>query len=184
MGGTLESETTAATIGKQGVRKHNPMANLDFLVVNLGTYIKNHLKFGESLEHVPLIFSTNYFLKDGDKFLNEKTDKKIWLLWMEGRVHNEFGAIKTPIGFIPLYDDVSSLFSQVFDKTLSKELYEKLFSIRIEKLLDRLDRMEKIYGEESDIPHAFFEEIGAQKKRLSSAKNEHNEDVISPFDFI
>ncbi len=184
MGGTLESETTAATIGKHGVRKHNPMANLDFLVVNLGTYIKNHLKFGESLEYVPLIFSTNYFLKDGDKFLNEKTDKKIWLLWMEGRVHNEFGAIKTPIGFIPLYDDVRSLFSRLFDKTFSKELYEKLFSIRIEKLLGRLDRMEKIYGEESDIPHAFFEEITAQRKRLSSAKNEYNKDVITPFDFL
>ena len=184
MGATLESETTAATIGKQGVRKHNPMANLDFLVINLGTYIKNHLKFGESLEHVPLIFSTNYFLKDGDKFLNDKTDKKVWLMWMEGRVHNEFDAIKTPAGFIPLYDDLSSLFSQTFDKTFSKELYERLFSIRIEKLLNRLDRMEKIYGEESDIPQGFSEELNSQRERLSEAKNEYNKDVISPFDFL
>ncbi len=184
MGATLESETTAATIGKQGVRKHNPMANLDFLVVNLGTYIKNHLIFGESLEHVPLIFSTNYFLKDGDKFLNDKTDKKVWLMWMEGRVHNEFDAIKTPTGFIPLYDDLSLLFSQIFDKTLSKELYERLFSIRIVKLLRRLDRMEKIYGEESDIPQVFSEEINSQRERLTAAKNEYNKDVISPIDFL
>ena len=184
MGATLESETTAATTGKQGVRKHNPMANLDFLVVNLGTYINNHLIFGESLEHVPLIFSTNYFLKDGDKFLNEKTDKKVWLMWMEGRVHNEFDAIKTPAGFIPLYDDLSSLFSQIFDKTFSKELYERLFSIRIVKLLRRLDRMEKIYGEETDIPQVFSEEINSQRERLTAAKNEYNKDVISPFDFL
>ncbi len=184
MGATLESETTAATIGQQGIRKHNPMANLDFLVVNLGTYIMNHLKFGESLEHVPLIFSTNYFLKDGDKFLNDKTDKKVWLMWMEGRVHIEFDAIKTPAGFIPYYDDVRSLFSQLFDKTFSEELYERLFSIRTGKLLSRLDRMEKIYGEESDIPQVFSEEINAQRERLSAAENEHNKNVISPFDFL
>lgn len=184
MGATLESETTAATIGKPGVRKHNPMANLDFLVVNLGTYIKNHLIFGESLKHLPLIFSTNYFLKDGDKFLNEKTDKKVWLMWMEGRVHNEFDAIKTPAGFIPSYDDLSLLFSQIFDKTFSKELYERLFSIRIVKLLRRLDRMEKIYGEESDIPQVFSQEINSQRERLTAAKNEYNKDVISPFDFL
>ena len=183
MGATLESETTAATIGKLGVRKHNPMANLDFLVVNLGTYIMNHLKFGESLEHVPLIFSTNYFLKEGENFLNDKTDKKVWLMWMEGRVHNEFDAIKTPAGFIPLFDDVRSLFSQLFDKTFSNELYEKLFSIRIRKLLNRLDRMEKIYGEESDIPQVFSEEINAQRGRLTAAENEYTKDVISPFEF-
>ena len=184
MGATLESETTAATIGKQGVRKHNPMANLDFLVVNLGTYIVNHLKFGASLKHVPLIFSTNYFLRDGDRFLNEKTDKKVWLMWMEGRVHNEFSAIKTPAGFIPFYDDVRSLFSQLFDKTFSKELYERLFSIRTEKLLSRLDRMEKIYGEEADIPQVFSEEINDQRERLTAAEEEYNKDVISPFDFL
>ncbi|MCH8304042.1 MAG: phosphoenolpyruvate carboxykinase (GTP) [Candidatus Marinimicrobia bacterium] len=183
VGATLESETTAATIGKQGVRKHNPMANLDFLVVNLGTYIRNHLKFGESLEHLPLIFSTNYFLKDDEKFLNDKTDKKVWLMWMEGRVHNDFDAIQTPIGFIPLYDDVRSLFSQLFDKTLSEELYERLFSLRTEKLLRRMDRMEKIYGEETDIPQAIFDEINTQKERLLKAKSKYNKDVIPPFDF-
>ena len=184
MGATLESETTAATIGKQGVRKHNPMANLDFLVLNLGKYIENHLNFGKSLEHVPLIFSTNYFLKDGEKFLNDITDKKIWLLWMEGRVHNEFDAIKTPIGFIPLYDDVLSLFSQLFDKPFSSELYVKLFSIRTEKLLGRLDRMEKIFGEELEMPKSFNEELVNQRERLLSTKNEHNKDVISPYDFV
>ncbi|MBA7588774.1 Phosphoenolpyruvate carboxykinase [GTP] [subsurface metagenome] len=35
LGAIVESETTAATIGAQGVRKHNPMANLDFVSSNL-----------------------------------------------------------------------------------------------------------------------------------------------------
>ena len=33
MGATVESETTAATIGKEGVRQHDPMANRDFISV-------------------------------------------------------------------------------------------------------------------------------------------------------
>src|SRR5690606_29493973 len=49
IGASLESETTAATIGAVGVRELSPMANLDFLVVPLGTYLTNHLKFGERL---------------------------------------------------------------------------------------------------------------------------------------
>ena len=99
-------------------------------------------------------------------------------------MHNEFDAIKTPAGFIPLYDDLSSLFSQIFDKTFSEELYERLFSIRVDKLLRRLDRMEKIYGEESDIPQVFSDEINSQRERLNAAKNEYNTDVISPINFL
>ncbi len=78
MGAILESETTAAILGKPE-KVHNPMANIDFMVVPLGTYLKNHLKFGSDLDRQPKIFATNYFLKDADgKFLNQKVDKKVW----------------------------------------------------------------------------------------------------------
>lgn len=53
LGATVESETTSATIGARGVRKHNPIANLDFISVTFKTYIENHLKFAEGLEDVP-----------------------------------------------------------------------------------------------------------------------------------
>jgi phosphoenolpyruvate carboxykinase (GTP) len=64
LGATLESETTAATLGKQGVRRHDPMANLDFISVPFATYLENHLSFNEGLTRLPKIFATNYFLKD------------------------------------------------------------------------------------------------------------------------
>lgn len=62
IGACLESETTAATLGKQGVRKHNPMANSDFLAISLGTYIQNYLDFGKRLSNpqeymLPITFS-------------------------------------------------------------------------------------------------------------------------------
>ncbi|MFC1728224.1 phosphoenolpyruvate carboxykinase (GTP) [Nanoarchaeota archaeon] len=181
IGAALESETTAATIGQAGVRKHDPMANMDFLVVPLGKYIENHLKFGESMDRPPMVFATNYFLKENDEFLNEKVDKKVWLTWMEGRVHNEFQAIPTPIGFVPLYIDLKHLFKQVFDKEYTKDDYEKQFSIRTDKLLERMDRIEEIYNEEEDTPVFFKQHITQQRKRLLEAKEKYGS-VISPFD--
>ena len=47
---SLESETTSATLGAQGVRKFNPMANMDFLSMPIGNYIKNHLNFAKDLK--------------------------------------------------------------------------------------------------------------------------------------
>ena len=183
IGAALESETTAATIGKAGVRKHDPMANIDFLVVPLGLYIKNHLRFGERLDKSPVIFATNYFLKENDRFLNEIVDKKVWLMWMEGRIHEEYESIETPVGLIPKYDDLKELFKQIFNKEYTKEDYEKQFSIRIKKLLERLDRIEAIYKEELDVPEVFSEHIQQQRERLKEAKEKHGKEIISPFDF-
>ena len=76
-GASLESETTAATLGKEGVRAFNPMSNLDFLSVPVGRYIQDNLDFGKDLPNPPRIFSVNYFLKDKDgNFLNEKNRQK------------------------------------------------------------------------------------------------------------
>ncbi len=183
IGAVLESETTAATLGKEGQREHSPMANMDFLVVPLGLYIKNHLKFGEDADKLPLIFSTNYFLKDEHgKYLNDKTDKKVWILWAEGRVHHEYGAIETPIGFIPKYEDIKALFKNIFDKNYTKEQYEKEFSIRTDKLLSKLDRIEAIYKQE-EVPEEFSRHISQQRDRLMETKARFKKDVISPFDF-
>ncbi len=45
MGASLESETTAATLGAEGVRAFNLMSNLDFLAIPLGRYIQNNLNW-------------------------------------------------------------------------------------------------------------------------------------------
>ncbi len=178
LGASIESETTAAAIGKVGVRKHNPMSNIEFLTVPLGKYIENHLKFGEALDKPPLIFCTNYFLKDNGKFLNQKVDKKVWLMWMEGRVHKEFGAIETPIGFIPKYEDLKMLFHKIFHRDYTEEEYVKEFSIKVKKLLEKLDRIEAIFRDEGDIPETFYQHLNAQRQRLKEMRG----DVVSPFD--
>jgi phosphoenolpyruvate carboxykinase (GTP) len=182
VGSIVESETTSATLGKAGVRKHNPMANLDFIVIPLGLYIKNHLAFGEKLDKVPKIFHTNYFLKEDGKYLNGMLDKKVWLLWMDGRVNNEFGAIETPIGMIPKFEDIKKLFKEVLDKEYSKEDYEQQFSIRIAKLLEKIERMNPIFADEEELPKVFIEHMEQEKERLLKAKEKYGKEVISPFD--
>ena len=183
LGATVESETTSATIGAQGVRKHNPMANLDFVSVPFKTYIENHLKFADGLKEVPKIYATNYFLKDeSGNYLNSKLDKKVWVLWAEGRVHHEFEAIETPVGRIPKYVDLKTLFVRELNKDYTKAEYIQQFSLRVTKYLEKMGRMSKIF-ENIQMPAAFTEELKAQTERLKLAKTKYGEDIISPFKF-
>ena len=182
VGAILESMTTATILSKPET-VHNPMANIDFMVVPLGVYLTNHLKFGDRLDKQPKIFSTNYFLKDENgKFLNQKVDKKVWLYWMEGRVHGEYEAIETPIGLIPKYEDLKHLFKQIFDRNYERADYEAQFSLKLSGLLARLGRIEKIFAEEEGVPAEFFEHLAQQKQRLLQAQNKFQKDVLSPFE--
>jgi len=180
----LESETTAATLGKEGERKFNLMAILDFLSVHIGRYIENYLDFGNKLRVPPRIFAVNYFLRDKNRvFLNDKVDKSIWLKWMELRVHDDVEAIETPIGFIPIYDDLRILFKEVLGKQYSKEDYEKQFMIRVPELLAKINRVRNIYRRIDNIPKILFEELYLEEKRLRNVKEKFGE-YVSPFSFL
>ena len=183
-GASLESETTAATLGKEGVRKFNLMSNLDFVSIPLGRYIKNNLDFGTSIKDPPRIFSVNYFLKDENgNFLNEKTDKAIWLKWMELRVHREVGAIETPTGFIPKYEDLKRLFKEIQGKDYSKEDYIKQFTLRVPENLAKVDRIVKIYKTKvPDTPPILFEVLKEHRQRLEKARERYG-DYIPPDKF-
>ncbi|WP_297062476.1 phosphoenolpyruvate carboxykinase (GTP) [Thermococcus sp.] len=181
MGASLESETTAATLGKEGVRTFNPMAILDFMSVPLGDYIRNYLEFGKKLRKTPKIFAVNYFLRENGKWLNHKLDKAVWLKWMELRVHGDVDAIETPIGYIPRYEDLKRLFKEVLNKDYSKEDYEKQFTIRVPELLAKIERIERIYHEKvKDVPEELFKVLEEERKRLLKAREKYG-DYISPF---
>jgi len=184
LGATVESETTAATLGLRGVRKHNPMANLDFISVPLGNYIENHLKFTKDLKVIPKIYATNYFLKDeAGKYVNGKMDKRVWLLWAEGRVYNEFEAVETPVGLIPKYEDLRTLFIRELNKDYTKTEYIQQFSLRVTKYLEKMERMIKIF-ESIEMPAAFTEELKSQIERLRETRTRFKEETISPFKFL
>ena len=182
MGATIESETTSATLGAVGQRKSSPMANMDFVIVPLALYLHNHLEFGRRLKNPPRVFATNYFLKNADgKYLNGIMDKTVWALWAEGRVHGDFDAIQTPIGYLPLYEDLKYLFNQAFDgRDYTCAEYEEQFSLRIAKYLEKFDRMEVLYKQEPDMPGEFWTELKRQRKELQELREEFGKDVILP----
>lgn len=182
MGAALESETTAATLGKEGVRAFNPMAILDFMSVHLGDYLRNYLDFEKKLRKTPKIFAVNYFLRDEEgNWLNHKLDKAVWLKWMELRVHGDVDAIETPIGYIPKYEDLARLFKEVLNKEYTREAYEKQFTIRVPELLAKIERIETIYREKvGEVPEELFQVLEEERKRLLEAKEKYG-DYISPF---
>ena len=174
MGASLESETTAATLGPSGVRKFQPFSNLDFISIPLGKYIQNHLDFVKTADQVPPIFAVNYFLRDeNDNFITDKLDKTVWLKWMELRAHGEVGAIETPTGYIPFYEDLKELFRCHLDKDYTSEEYDTQFTVRVPELLEKIGRIEKTYSKTvNDTPLLLFDLLDEQRTRLLQAQQE------------
>ncbi len=181
---TLESETTSATLGQEGVRTPSPMANMDFVSYPLGTYTMNNIKFGESVKNTPKVFSNNYFMRDEKgNFMTSKLAKKVWLHWAEGRIHGEYEAYDTPTGKIPHYDDLKALFKEHLDEEFSKEKYDYLFTFRCTKWIEKLQRTKAYYKKmDPNTPQEIFDYWDAAIAKISKAKDEFG-DLILPGSF-
>ncbi len=182
-GASIESETTAATLGAEGVRTFNIMANQDFVAVPLGRYIQNNLDFAKDVKIAPPIFSTNYFLKNADgKYLNDILDKTVWILWAELRVNGDVEAIRTPTGYIPMYEDLAKLFKEKLSKDYTREEYIEQFTVRVPNLLAKIDRVEAIYkAKVADTPKIVHDVFDRIRKRLADLQAKSG-DMVSPYD--
>jgi len=183
-GASLETETTFATIGKEGIPEINMMSIQDFISIPFGRNISNNLEFGKKLKKAPTIFGVNYFLRDKKgKFLNTPRDKHVWIKWMELRVHNEVGAMRAPTGYLPEYEDLRKLFNRVLGKEYGKEDYIKQFTIRVPENLAKIERVQRFYQENvDDTPAELFEILDQQRGRLIQARESFG-DYISPESF-
>jgi len=176
---TLESETTAATLGAEGRRKFNLMSNLDFISYPIGRYILNNLRFPEGLDFVPKIFGVNYFLRDDNgRFCTSKLAKKVWLHWAEGRTYGEFDAWRTPTGLIPKYDDLRALFHSLLGEEYPEEDYVFQFTTRVPQWIEKIDRVVDIYRTKvPDAPQVLFDALAAQRKRLEAALEKYGKRI-------
>ncbi|MBT4289584.1 MAG: phosphoenolpyruvate carboxykinase (GTP), partial [Deltaproteobacteria bacterium] len=179
IGASIVSAATATEVGATGV-KRAPWANAPFIPGDLSDYMDAQFKFFNSdlitSDKKPIMAGLNYFLTEearggtSKKLLGEKRDVKVWLAWLERRVHGEVEAIETPIGWLPKYEDLKSLFKTLIDKDYSEDLYVKQFSIYIDKIISRIDLQTEAYGKEKSIPVQLFEVYQEQKAGLLSLK--------------
>ena len=182
-GASLETETTFAIIGTEGVPEINLMSIQDFLAIPLGKYVANNIEFAQGLKKPPLVFGVNYFLRDSQgRFVNAVRDKHVWVKWIELRIHGDVGAITCPTGLIPKYDDLVTLFSQVLDKEYPKEDYVNQFTIRVPENLAKVERVERYHRENVlNSPQIVYDTLEATRDRLKDATAKYG-DYISPFD--
>jgi phosphoenolpyruvate carboxykinase (GTP) len=188
IGASILSAATATEVGAKGVNRQ-PWANSPFIPCPLADYMEaqfiffNSRKFTE--EGRPLIAGLNYFLThgarggEGTKLLGEKRDVKAWLSWLERYAHGEVGAIETPIGFIPRYDDLKAIFMETIRKEYPKALYEKQFSFYVDNILTRIQLQEDAYHKEKGIPARIFEVYAEQRKGLQALKEKHGS-IVAP----
>lgn len=190
IGACIVSAATATEVGATGVRRA-PWANAPFIPGSLGDYMDSQFKFFGNqkigADKRPLMAGLNYFLTHearggtSKKLLGEKRDVKVWLGWLEKRAHGEVKAIETPIGYVPLYEDLKGLFKEIIDKDYPQDLYVKQFSLYIDNIIDRIDLQIETYGKEDNIPVQLFEVLKAQRRDLVGLKEKFGV-IVTPED--
>ncbi|MBW1649481.1 MAG: phosphoenolpyruvate carboxykinase (GTP) [Deltaproteobacteria bacterium] len=188
IGASIVSAATAAEVGAKGV-KRAPWANAQFIPGDLADYLDAQFKFFGNKkinpQHKPIIAGLNYFLTrqarggEGKALLGEKRDVKVWLGWLEARVHNEVEAIKTPIGYIPRYEDLKTLFKNVLNKEYPRKLYDKQFSFYIDKIVARIDLQIDAYKKETNISEKLFSILNKHKEGLLILKERYGA-IVTP----
>jgi len=176
IGASVLSAATATEVGAKGVRRQ-PWANEPFIPGPLADYMDAQFVFfnSDKLKSKPIMAGLNYFLThgarggEGNGLLGEKRDVKVWLGWLELRVHGEVDAIETPIGFIPKYEDLQELFAGI-GKEYPKALYDQQFVFYVDNILARINLQEAAYRKEKNIPPRLFEVYAEQRKGLEALK--------------
>ena len=188
IGASIVSAATATEVGATGV-KRAPWANAPFIPGALADYMDAQFEFfgNEKIaeDKKPVMAGLNYFLTHearggkSKKLLGEKRDVKVWLAWLERRVHNKVDVIETPIGYLPTYKDLKELFKTIIDKEYSKELYIKHFSLYIDNIVARIDLQTEAYRREPNIPNKLFEVLNEQREGLMLLKDKFGS-VVTP----
>jgi phosphoenolpyruvate carboxykinase (GTP) len=192
IGASIVSKATATEIGATGV-KRAPWANAPFIPGALSDYMSAQFEFFNSPKFSdagrPIMAGLNYFLTQGARggeggaLLGEKRDVKVWLSWLDRFVHGNVKGILTPVGHLPLYDDLKAIFKEVIGKEYPRDLYDKQFSLYIDNIVARIDLQHAAYGKEKNLPGKLFEVYDEQKSGLLGLKGKFGA-VVTPDQLI
>jgi phosphoenolpyruvate carboxykinase (GTP) len=163
MAATMASETTAAIVGKVGVVRRDPFAMLPFCGYHFGDYFQHWLKLGQQIAQKPKIFSVNWFRRDENgKFLWPGYGENMRVLkWIVERCEGKAGAVDTPVGRMPRYEDLD-----LQGLNIDRATYDKLSKVDAqawrEEVEDHGNLFEKL---KSRLPN----EMEEKRKELAKA---------------
>jgi len=168
LGATASSETTAASVGKVGQLRRDPMAMLPFCGYHMGDYFGHWLEIGKRSSNLPKIFYVNWFRQDENgKFLWPGYGENSRVLkWVFDRCDGKVDGQQTPIGLLPKPADLDT---QGLD--LSAEKMAKLLNVDIEGWLAEVPRIREHFAKFGDrLPQGMRDEVDALEARLTTAK--------------
>ena len=108
VGATMASERTAAQFGKLGEVRRDPMAMLPFCGYHMGDYFEHWLNMGKRMARPPKIFHVNWFRTDEQgKYLWPGYGENLRVIeWILDRCRGEADAVRTPIGYVPIFESL------------------------------------------------------------------------------
>lgn len=163
VGATVASERTAAAEGTVGELRHDPMAMLPFCGYHMGDYFEHWLQMGKRITRHPKIFHVNWFRQNSQgEFLWPGFGENLRVIqWILERCAGSGKAVKTPIGFVPAADAITTKGTHVSGSDLAELL-------RVDPGIWKPDMTsrDKFFGMFDRLPQAIRDEHAAQKKRL------------------
>src|SRR5690606_13329782 len=148
MGATISSEQTAAAEGTVGELRRDPFAMLPFCGYNMADYWQHWLDMGEKLgAKAPKIFQVNWFRKgaDGTFLWPGFGDNSRVLAWVLRRVEGTVAADSSPVGLLPLAQDL-----ELDGLDLTPEALDELFAIDPSSWLAECDLTEEYFAKFGD----------------------------------
>jgi len=164
IGVTMASEMTAAQYGKIGKVRRDPMAMLPFCGYNMSYYLGHWLEMGKRMKRPPKIFHVNWFRTDENgTYLWPGYNENLRILeWIKQRCNYKVSAVETPIGYVPLPEDIDMTSLELLPGTL-----EKLLEVNKEDWKKEIEEHRKFFEQfGNDLPKEIWEEHEALKKRL------------------
>jgi phosphoenolpyruvate carboxykinase (GTP) len=166
MGATISSEMTAAAVGGLGQLRRDPFAMLPFCGYNMADYWGHWVNMGRTFANVPKLFQVNWFRKNeaGDFIWPGFGENSRVLAWVVDRLENEAEGIDSPVGVLPIRDDLSLAGLDITEGDL-----DALFDVDKGSWLAECDLTEEYFSQfDGRVPAELQAELADLKARLNS----------------